>query len=140
MPFVDFRVNRSRQYSPPFAKSGFNPFMSQCIMSITVDYTTPKKPRDRAKKSRNKSVRSDDTHGTESYSVVFPFLYLFISIICGYSYKTWWSRHSSFFLNRGDKSGICGRTGYPGSTGRTGHSPDPSDPTAYCTHTSLAHR
>ena len=32
----------------------------------------------------------------------------------------------------------CGRTGYTGPTGRTGPCPDPSDPTAYCTHTSLA--
>ena len=32
----------------------------------------------------------------------------------------------------------CGRIGYIGPTGRTGPSPDPSDPTAYCTHTSLA--
>ena len=32
----------------------------------------------------------------------------------------------------------CGRIGYTGPTGRTGPSPDPSDPTAYCTHTSLA--
>ena len=32
----------------------------------------------------------------------------------------------------------CGRFGYAGSTGRTGPSPDPSDPTAYCTHISLA--
>ena len=32
----------------------------------------------------------------------------------------------------------CGHTGYTESTGRTGPSPDPSDPTAYSTHTSLA--
>ena len=31
-----------------------------------------------------------------------------------------------------------GRIGYTGPTGRTGPSPNPSDPTAYCTHTSLA--
>ena len=33
---------------------------------------------------------------------------------------------------------LCGRIGYTGPTGRTGPCPDPSDPTAYCTHTSLA--
>ena len=32
----------------------------------------------------------------------------------------------------------CGRIGYTRPTGRTGPSPDPSDPTAYYTHTSLA--
>ena len=35
-------------------------------------------------------------------------------------------------------TGVCGRIGYTGPTGRTEPSPDPSDPTAYCTHTSLA--
>ena len=33
---------------------------------------------------------------------------------------------------------LCGRIGYTGPTGRTGPCPDPSDPTAYYTHTSLA--
>ena len=32
----------------------------------------------------------------------------------------------------------CGRTGYTGPTGRTGPRYDPLDPSAYCTHTSLA--
>ena len=36
------------------------------------------------------------------------------------------------------KASFCGRTGYTGPTGRTGPCPDPSDPTAYCTYTSLA--
>ena len=46
----------------------------------------------------------------------------------------------AFFVNvdrQGDMMN-CGRTGYTGPTGRTGPCPDPSDPTAYCTHTSLA--
>ena len=63
-------------------------------------------------------------------------------------------KHSVSSLARPDQSGMrvikdlhkkpefgntngCGRTGYTGPTGRTGPSPDPSDPTAYCTHTSL---
>ena len=49
----------------------------------------------------------------------------------------WWSRHRLGFFGKRDKWGKCGRTGYTGPMGRTGPSHDPSDPSAYCTPTSL---
>ena len=71
--------------------------------------------------------------------LIFYFFLPLVSIsILRFLYKTWWSRHKFFFFGKRDKWGKCGRIGYTGPTGRTGPRHDPSDPTVYCTHTSLA--